>query len=137
VATTPIDKKVAVVVIRNGRKRTLSVKIGRLKGDGTKVAEIEKKKSLGMTVEELTPRLAEKLGVKEENGLVVVTVKNGSPASEAGLKPGDLILEVDRKPAGDLRAFNGKMRHYKKGDTILFLVERDGFTLYLTLHVWE
>jgi len=137
VACTPIHKKVEVVVIRNGGRKTISVKVGRMKEEETPVAAQQEKASLGMTVEELTPRLAKELGLKENKGLVIVKVETGSSAAEAGVKVGDLILEVDRKPVRDLRAFKRKMRQYGKGDTILLLVKRDGATLYLTLRVWE
>jgi serine protease Do len=137
VATTPVNKDVEVVVVRNGKKRFLRVTIGKLNEEKTAVAQHEEKPSLGMTVENLTPRLAEDLDLKEEQGLVIVKVESGGPAAEAGLKAGDLILEVDRKPVGDLRTFNRKMRQYRKDDTILFLVKRSGSTLYLILRVWE
>ena len=138
VASTPIHKKVKVVVIRDGRKKVVLVKIGRMKEEKkATVAEAEKKASLGMTVEDLTPRLAKELGLKEKHGLVVVKVESGSPAAEAGIKVGDLILEVDRKPVKNFRSFNRKMQHYGKGDTILLLVKRGGSTLYLTVRVGE
>ena len=138
VASTPIHKKVKVVVIRDGRKKVVLVKIGRMKEEKkATVAEAEKKASLGMTVEDLTPRLAKELGLKEKHGLVVVNVESGSPAAEAGIKVGDLILEVDRKPVKNFRSFNRKMQHYGKGDIILLLVKRGGSTLYLTVRVGE
>ena len=137
VATTPVNKNVEVVVVRDGKKRSLQVKIGKLNEEKTAVARHQKKPSLGMTVEDLTPRRVEEFGLKEEKGLVIVKVESGSPAAEAGLKVGDLILEVDRKPPGDLRTFNRKMRQYRKDDTILFLVKRKGATLYLILRVGE
>lgn len=137
VASTPIHKKVKVVVIRNGRKKVVSVKIGRMKEQEPPVATEQQKPSLGMTVKKLTPRLAKELGLKENKGLVVVKVEIGSAAAEAGLKAGDLILEVDRKPVRDLRAFKRKIRKYGKGDIILLLVKRGGSTLYLTLRAGE
>ncbi|MBW1916309.1 MAG: PDZ domain-containing protein, partial [Deltaproteobacteria bacterium] len=60
-----------------------------------------------------------------------------SPAGEAGIRQGDIIVEVDQEPMKNLVRYKEKIRQYKKGDTILFLVNRGGATLYLTLKVWE
>jgi S1-C subfamily serine protease len=88
-----------------------------------------------MTVEEITPQLAESLGLSQTTGLVVMQVERNSPAEEAGLKQGDIILEIDQVPAKDLEEFLSKIREYNKGDTILFLIKRGGKTIYLTLKV--
>jgi serine protease Do len=95
----------------------------------------EVKSDLGMTVEELTPELAEKLGQSETAGLVVVQVDDDTPAAEAGVRPGDIILEVDQTPMKGLSQFEQKIKSYKAGDTILFLIRRGSAALYLTLKV--
>ncbi len=138
VATTPIDKRVEVLVVRDGKEKVFKVKIGRLKEE-TKAASLpqERELNLGMTVEELTPQLARDMGLKEKSGLVVTRVEKNTPADEAGLKTGDIIVEVDRRPVRSLEAFNKKMRGYEKGETVLFLAKRGGTTLYLTLKIWE
>ena len=66
---------------------------------------------------------------------MIVDVENNSPAEEAGMHPGDIIIEVDQSPVYDLRGFQEKIRQYQQGDTILFLVKRQGNTIYLTLKV--
>src|SRR6185369_8468817 len=54
---------------------------------------------LGLGLQPLTPDLAERLGVgKGVKGVVIASVRDGSPAQEAGVREGDLLLEVDRKP---------------------------------------
>jgi len=137
VATTPIDKRVEVQVVRDGREKAFTVKIGRLKEETKAAVPMERELNLGMTVEELTPELARDMGLKEKSGLVVTRVEKNTPADEAGLKTGDMILEVDRRPVSSPEAFDKKMRGYEKGDTVLFLVKRGGTTLYLTLKIWE
>jgi len=137
VATTPVDKRVEVQVVRDGREKAFTVKIGRLKEETKAAVPMERDLNLGMTVEELTPELARDMGLKEKSGLVVTRVEKNKPADEAGLKTGDMILEVDRRPVSSPEAFDKKMRGYEKGDTVLFLVKRGGTTLYLTLKIWE
>ena len=99
--------------------------------------EVAEGPKLGLTVHELTPELARGYGLTEMSGLVVVDVEGNSPASEAGIRPGDLIVEIDQVPVRDLDRFNKIISGYRDGDTVLFLVKRRGTTLYLTLRVTE
>jgi serine protease Do len=135
VGSTPVGKTVRVEVIRKGQEKTFQVKIGELKEESESEAVAEAKPRLGMTVEEITPDLAESYRLSESRGLIVVDVESNSPADDAGLKEGDMILEVDQKQIVDLGEFNRKMESYKPGDTILLLVKRTNASLYLTLKV--
>ncbi|MGD9039806.1 MAG: DegQ family serine endoprotease [Desulfobacteraceae bacterium] len=137
VASTPVGKVVKVEVIRKGKRKILEVKIGKLKEEEAEEEFAEEVSDLGMTVDKITPELARQFGLSDERGLVVVQVENNSPAGEAGLRRGDIILEMDQEPMKDLDEYRKKIRQYKKGDTILFLVKRREATLYLTLKVWE
>ncbi len=138
VATTPVGKKVEVIVIRKGRKKKFRVRIGEMKEEEVAQASEKESLELGMVVKELTPSLAQRFDISpDEEGLVVVQVEQPSPASEAGLRPGDLILEVDQKKVTDIDQFNRLLSRYKKGDVILFLVKRQDSTLFLTLKVWD
>jgi serine protease Do len=137
VASTPVGKSVTVEVIRKGDKKTFEVKIGELEEERQAAVVSEAKPKLGMTVEEITPELAKNFGLTETTGVVVVQVEDGTPAAEAGLRAGDVVLEIDQDPVETVRGFNRKLESYEKGDTILFLVKRQGATLFLTLKVEE
>jgi serine protease Do len=137
VASTPVGKEVTVEVIRKGRTERVQVKIGELEAEKEAPEQVEEKPNLGLTVQELTPELARGYGLTETSGLVVVDVEGNSPAADAGIRPGDLIMEVDQVPMNDLDQFNKQISSYKDGDTVLFLVKRRGTTLYLTLKVTE
>ena len=137
VASTPVGRVVKVEVIRKGRKERFEVKIGKLEEEQVEEKPTEAESDLGMIVDEITPDLARELDLSEEQGLVVVQVDNNSPAGEAGVRRGDIILEIDQKPIKDIDEYIKKIRQYRKSDTILFLVKRREATLYLTLKVWE
>ena len=109
--------------------------IGELEEEKISQAAKEVQPKFGLTVEEITPELAKNFGISETSGLVVVQVGKDSPAGEAGLRPGDVILEVDQTPFMDLDDYDRKAQDYQEGDTILYLVKRKGATLYLTLKV--
>jgi len=139
VASTPIGKKVPVKVLRKGKEATFEVKIGELKEEKGAIEEGGEngaRSRLGMRVEVLTPQLARNLGLSPDaQGLAVVQVDVGSPAAEAGLRPGDVILELDQEPVTDAAAFLKKINGYKEGDTILFLIRRGDSTLYVTVKI--
>jgi serine protease Do len=88
-----------------------------------------------MTVEDLTPELAKNFGLSEAKGVVVVQVEDGSSGAEAGLRAGDVILEIDQSPVKDVKDFGRKIESYKAGDTVLLLAKRRGATVFLTLKV--
>jgi serine protease Do len=135
VASTPVGKNVKVELVRKGRKTSLQVKVGELKEEGESQAVSKAEPNLGLTVKEITPELARNLGLSETSGLIVVQVENNTAAAKAGLRPGDIIIEIDQVPIKDLDEFHSKIQDYKKGDTVLFLVKRRGSTTYLTLRV--
>jgi serine protease Do len=137
VASTPVGKSVTVEVIRKGKKKNVEVKISELKDEKEAPVVTEAKPKLGMTVEDLTPELAKNFGLSESKGVVVVEVEEGSSAAEAGLKAGDVILEIDQSPVKDVKDFNRKIESYKAGDTVLVLAKRRGATVFLTLKVRE
>jgi serine protease Do len=138
VGSTAVGKEVTVEVIRKGKKKQIQVTLGELKEEKeTPEVSEDKPNNLGITLQELTPELARNFGLKETTGLVVMKVESGSPASEAGIRPGDIILEIDQVPVIDLKHFNDRMSSYKKGDTVLMLTKRRGTTLYLTLKIEE
>lgn len=137
VASTPVGKVVKVEVIRRGKRKGFEVKIGKLKEEQAEEEAAEERSDLGMTVDEITPEQARQFDLSGERGLVVVQVENNSPAGEAGIRRGDIILEIDQEPMKDIDEYSKKIRRYKKGDTILFLIKRREATLYLTLKVWE
>ncbi len=135
VGSTPVGKVVELGVVRDGRKKILEVKIGKLEEGEEPTAEesTTPRMDLGMRVEELTPELARHYDIPERQGLVVVEVGRNTPAEEAGLRPGDLILEIDRQEVRTLSEYREKISEYEEGDTVLFLVRRGGNTLFLTL----
>jgi len=137
VASTPIGKTVTVEVIRKGQRESIQVEIGELEEEEKPQVVSEARPNLGLTMREITPELARNFGLSETSGVVIVQVQANSPAQEAGLAPGDMILEIDQVEVKGLEQFNKMTEGYKAGDTILFLIKRRGSTLFLTLTVEE
>lgn len=123
VASTPIGKAVTIKLLRNGKALDRQVKVGEME-EKVEVAESPSHKSLGITVQNLTPEIAKGLGIKKDTGVVVTRVEPGSPAADAGIQTGDLVREVNRKPVKNVEDFVQKVEKAKGQDNILLLIQR-------------
>lgn len=123
VASTPIRKAVTIKLLRNGKALDRQVKVGEME-ERVEVAEAPSHKSLGITVQNLTPEIAKGLGLKKDTGVVVTRVEPGSPAADAGIQTGDLVQEVNRKPVKNVEDFVQKVEKAKGQDNILLLIQR-------------
>jgi len=132
VARTSVDKKVRMKVLRDKKEVVLTVSVGELKEEEV-AAAVPEKGELGMTVQRLTPQIAESLGLEKADGVVVTAVEPGSAADEAGIRQRDVILEVDRKPIRNLDEYRKSIAGIRKGKGVLFLVRRGESTLFLAL----
>lgn len=137
VAATPIDKKVKLVIFRDKKKQEVFLTVGKLEEE---LAATESAKpgsefaKVGMSIKELNNELATSLGIKENKGLVVVEVKPGSPAEEAGVIPGATIIEVNGQKPENLEKFRAIISAIKKGDVLRFLLKRtDGSIHYVAM----
>ena len=85
---------------------------------------------LGVSVEPLTPDMARQLGLSESRGILVRGVEDGSPAANAGLRPGDVIVEVDRHPVASVNELRQALDKHAKGTPLLVLLHRNGASRY-------
>jgi serine protease Do len=134
VARTPIGKEVPLKVIRDKTPMGLNVTIAELADDEAQVAGGKSSEDkLGLTVQTLTPEIAQNLGVDEDKGVVVTSVEPDSPAEEAGLRRGDILLEVNRRQIADAETFRKAIKEREQGKNVLFLVKRGDNTIFLAL----
>jgi len=113
IANVAPGERVNVTVLREGRERDLLIELGELPGEEpVRQAKAESSNALvGVAVEEITPEIAEQLGLSADvEGVVVSRVKPGSPAAEAGLRRGDVIQEVGREPVSSVAEFRQAMK---------------------------
>ncbi|MEN9577844.1 MAG: hypothetical protein RJA70_853 [Pseudomonadota bacterium] len=128
IATAGANKEVALRVQRAKSQLDLSVKLGELPdpGEGPKSEKSEAGAGeLGLSLQALTPELASLLGVEADAGKVVIAaVRPGSSAAQAGLRPGDLLLELDGGKIENLADAKKQVARAKDKKSILFLVRR-------------
>jgi len=150
VAETPVGKTVPVVIWRKGKEMTVQVKIGELEdteqmaaaapgGDrtpsGPPASTVE---TLGMSLATLTPELRERYEIDEKTkGVVITKVDEGSPAAERGLRPGEVIVEVNQEPVSSPQQVVDKVKEAKSQGRrgVLVMVDRQGEQRFVGLSV--
>jgi len=138
VADTPPGSKSTVKVLREGKEMSFTVTVTEMTEERQVAAKEEggaKEAPLGLEVKNLDPDLARKFRLRDNKGVVVTQVEPGSPAAEAGLRPGDLLLEIDGAVIGSQKDYLAVIGKLKKESFARFLVKRLGRTLYLTVEV--
>lgn len=139
--------KVKAVVIRNGKERPLTITLserdedalaqGRLpEGRGSEQKEESAESRLtGLSVAPIPPELAHRQGISPSEGLWVQAVEPRSAADLAGVKQGDILLELQRVATGSMKAFDEASKRVKPGKTVIFRVRRGQGVLYLATRV--
>jgi serine protease Do len=137
VAQTGVDKKVKVKVLRDGKEKELTVKIGEQPaelfaiGPGGVPSPGKVQREFGLTVQDITKEIAKNLGIEEESGVIVSSVQPGSPATESDIREGDIIKEVNRKKISNVKEFKNVVGDADKEKGVLMLVKRGDFSRYV------
>ena len=135
VAETAVDEPVEVVVIRNGGRKKFDVKVGALEeprlAGVLEQPDVSSPAVFGLRAQNLTPEIAQQLGLADTTGVVVTEVEPGSPADVAGLRRGDVIVEVNRKEIANLTELQAQMQDGDK--SVLMLIRRDDATIYVPM----
>ena len=147
IASIRPGKKVPIKIIRNGKEQTLTVTLsGRDKAKTDQSAEEksdthEKKgadtaEKLGIKAGTITPEIRDRLNLSSNvKGVVVLEVVSGSQAEQEGFAESDIIIEINRNSIKTVNDFNKALKSVKPGDSILFLLQRQGNTFFKALKV--
>ncbi len=133
VANTTPNKRVKVKVIREGKAKTLTVKVGTMPDEVPEIAKTITT-DLGLTVQSLTPELAEQFEwPRDEKGALITAVEPGSSGGDAGLRRGDLIKEINREAVESAADYGRLLEKAKEGESLLFFIKRGSRTFYVTV----
>jgi serine protease Do len=128
-------------ILRNGQQQTVSVKVGEYQKPGAQVAENESGNGqgntgkLGLAVDDLNQDARQQLNVPADvHGAAIANVRPGSPAEDAGLTPGDVVLEVNRHAVASAEQFASAVHENPAGKDLLLLVWSKGNASYRVLH---
>ena len=127
VANVAPGQMVPIGVIRDRAPQQLTVRVGEMPADDAVTAEVEAgPEGFGLQVEPLAPDTAERLGLPFDHGLLVTDVTTGGPAERAGLRRGDVILEVDRKTVYDAPSLQKALSEVPAGRSVIVWVHQPG-----------
>jgi serine protease Do len=139
--------KADLVLLRSGHRKTLAVTVAPRPDEdrlarGTESDEDQeggrparKDEKLGLRVAPLTPELARELRVPDERGVVVTGVTEDGPADRAGVRRGDLVIEVNRKPVRTVDELGSAVGKLKAGELALLRVRRRDQALFLPVKI--
>ncbi len=133
IAATMPGTEIKLKIWRDGKEKTIEVKLGKLESDKTTPETEEKLESLfGFKVKPFNSELAEKYQIEgKRSGVVVTEVKPGSNAARAGLREGDLIVAINRNKIKSLEDFNKAVEPLKKGDAVLLQIVRQNRNFFI------
>jgi serine protease Do len=140
VGGTAPGAKVKLDVMRGGKEFAMTATIGEQAtpaasgGEGSESTPAQAAQ-LGLTLQNLTPDLAQRYGLTQKEGVVIAGVEPGSPAAEVGLQEGDLVAEVNHKKVTKVGEFQAALDESKKAGSVLLLVKRKDASLFVVLQL--
>ena len=138
------DSTEPLAILRNGKPLTIDVvcaerptnfSVARASHRGPGMAEPSRFQKLGIQAEDLTPEVAQQLGIEAQQGVVITNVRSGSPADLAGLTTGMVISEVDRQPVKTVQDFRRMLANRPLTKGILLLVRTDEGSRFVVIQV--
>ncbi len=101
--------------------------IGMIQGDAVS--------DFGFEVENITPEMAQNLDIMNNKGVVISNVRRGSPAAEAGMKKGALVVEANQQKIMTTEEFYHILNVSEEGRPVLLLIKQDGQLKFLSMRV--
>lgn len=134
VAQTPVNKKVKVKIIREGKEKYLEVITGErnIEKVYAPVETDKKENDIGIIVGDISES---PYSTSSASGVVVLNITPGSPADDNGIMRGDIIHEINGQNVKNVEDFNRIISKFKKGDEIVFLIERSDAMLYIAFKI--
>jgi len=129
-----VGQKVNFVVLREGKRTQVSVTTAQMPEKiGERGPAKPAREWFGLRVSNVTPDIAKQLGLAKTEGVVITGVEPNSVALGAGLKAGDIILEVNRQKILNENDYRSAMDKAKPDQGVLFLIDREGSTFFVML----
>jgi serine protease Do len=130
--------KIQLDVMRNGHPEKVDLTVGEYHKDQEVAANSNEESGharLGLAISDLTPDVRQQLNLPEDvKGVAVAQVQPGSPAEDAGLQGGDVILEVNRKPVVSADQFKSDVKQAPANQDMLLRVWANGGTSFRIVH---
>ncbi len=135
IGSYPPGSQVTIGLIRNGKTIYKSATLAKLSIKSTVKNSTSSNKKLGIAVSPLTPNIKSEFRIDASSGVVITSITPGSIASQSGLMPGDVILEINRKQVKNIADFNKLSKDALKKNPMLLLIHRGKSTIYITIDI--
>jgi serine protease Do len=137
----PPGTKVQLGILRNGHSQTIDLTVGEYHGN-SQVAENNDADDtgghggkLGLAMSDITPDVRQQLNLPDNvKGVAIQSVRPGSPAEDAGLQPGDVVVQVNRHDVESASQAVASVQSIPAGQDVLLLVWSKGGESYRVLH---
>lgn len=137
VGNTPVGTKVQATVMRSGSEKTLDVTVEQLAGEKSTPDKLASAKPesgmLGVAVESLSDAERKANEITSDQGVIIREVLPDSPATQAGLAEGDIILTVNNTPIASAEALKAAIKASPAGKPLAMLVMQDGKTRFIAV----
>ncbi|MDY0164061.1 PDZ domain-containing protein, partial [Desulfobotulus sp.] len=140
VAEAKVGESLKVRVVRGGKPKDFTVTVARRTDDEVRVpTEPSDEKpgpagdALGLSLQDLDAATADRMGVNRDAGMVVVAVAEGSAAQKAGIRRGDLVMEINHHKIDSPKAYERVLKKIRKGERMQFLIQRRGQLLVIAM----
>jgi len=134
VAAAEPNNEIVLIVLRQGKEKEIKVKLAERPEDQQTITQVQPKavEKVGIEVADITTELIQKYELKvKKDGVVITAVEQNSLASQSGLRPGDVILKINRKDVRNVSEYNDLINDIKTGDTLLFYIQRSDSKLFI------
>ncbi|MEX0804447.1 MAG: PDZ domain-containing protein [Candidatus Binatia bacterium] len=134
VALTPVGKTIPVEVMRDGKKQIVNVSIAKLNDQTAALDPQQEKGEWGLALQNIRPEERRAMGLTTNDGVLVTAVMPGSPAANANVNAGDVILQVNQVSVPSVQSMKDEIAKAKGDKPLLLLLRRaDGSTSFAAL----
>ena len=137
VSSSEPGKRYKVDIIRDGRRKSIYVKLGELPNEPQMAfMETDKSSTLGITVQDLNNSLRKHYNLSaDDDGVVVTEMDKNSEAFRSGIREGDIIIRVGTNNVRDSNDFKDLIRTSSRQNTVLLLVKREDVSRFYALEI--
>lgn len=141
VGSSRIDRDAELLILRNGKRKTVNVSIGELPEDeniekASREPEKAEQDLLGLDVINITRTLQKQFKLETSKGVLVEKVSSG-PAQAAGIRQGDIIQMINYQRVNSVQEFEAQLEELPRGKTVAVLIFRRTGPMFLALQVPE
>ena len=128
-----IGETIKIKIVRDGQEKVLPITIAERTEKSEMASAQQSGEAFGMTVQEITPEIAQHLGLTIKKGLIVIDVQEGTLAEEVGIQPQDIILQVNKVKVTTMKEYQKEIVKAGEKGSILLLIKRGKATFFVPL----